>query len=154
MTYKILIPLDGSKLAETAIDHAIKVADPKDSEFLLARVWTAISDFPYPLESDEWDVIRERHSAYIDQKVEELKARGLQVRGLVKEGAADEALISFAEIEDVDLIVMTSHGRSGLTRWILGSVAERVIRHAPCPVFILNRRTLKRLEEQNEKSAT
>ena len=151
MIHKIMIPLDGSPLAETAIEHAMKIANPQESEFLLVRVWTAISDYPYPLESDQWDVLRERHSSYIDDKVAELKERGMKARGLVKEGAADEAIISFAEVEGADLIVMTSHGRSGLTRWILGSVAERVIRHAPCPVFILNRRTLKRLEEQGEQ---
>jgi nucleotide-binding universal stress UspA family protein len=80
---------------------------------------------------------RSAAEAYMREAVKKIDAGGLDVRGEIVEGDAAEAIVDYASKKDVDLIIMATHGRSGITRWALGSVADRVVRHAKVPVLLV-----------------
>jgi len=71
---------------------------------------------------------------------------------VVLAGSAAEAVLSYAEENEIELIVLTTHGGSGFGRWLLGSVAERICRHSPCPVLSIGQKTLKKLEQMLVKT--
>ncbi len=147
MFNKILVPLDGSELAERALEPALTLAPPQSELTLLRGI------------APEKILIPDAHSLLIgysvlwpDQSLEDSRKEArsylqavrkskipqdMTVRLEVAEEDAAEAILSLAAAEDIDLISMSSHGYSGLTRWVLGSVAERVLHHAPCPVLVI-----------------
>jgi nucleotide-binding universal stress UspA family protein len=82
--------------------------------------------------------VREEASEYLDKKVTELKKLGVaKVSRVTKEGFAGDEIIALGRNTPDGLIAMCSHGRSGVTRWVLGSVAETVVRHSGGPVLVL-----------------
>ena len=135
---KIMIPMDGSDLAEAAVDVAAKMSD-SDTVFVLLQVLNSLLGKPAPEEID-------RARAYLNTFVPQLamKRAPADIRVLVMEGPVAESIIDTAEEEGVGLIIMTTQGSGGLARWLMGSVAERVVRHAHCPVLTVGRRTLER----------
>jgi nucleotide-binding universal stress UspA family protein len=134
---KILIPLDGSELAEAAVDLASNMAD-SDTVFVLLQV---INPFIGTLNPDDLDEAREYLKGFVPRLAQ--KKAPADVRILVMQGPVAETVIEMAEEEEAGLIVMTTQGSGGLARWLMGSVAERVVRHAPCPVLTIGRRTLE-----------
>ncbi len=136
MTKKILVPLDGSALAEQALDIAEKMLDP-EVELLLLRVVG-----PLIVSSKQVDEARD----YLEDMVSQLQAshRNVLLDPIVAEGIAPEKIIEAAEEHDAGLIIMTTHGAGGLGRWLMGSVAEKVVRHAPCPVLTIGKRSLQK----------
>jgi len=131
MYKKILVPLDGSELAEKALDHAEKLAKPFDAEIILFQVVPLVSiyaaaEFVTPFVVDEKQ--KEAAQRYLTNLAEELKKRGFRVTAKLKAGSLVAAdIIDFAKESRVDLIVMCTHGHSGITRWALGSVAHKVL---------------------------
>ncbi len=83
-------------------------------------------------------------SGHVEQLAAELKKKGLRVRALAKRGAPAQVIVETAKRTATDLIVMGTHGRTGLAHVLIGSVAEKVVRAAPCPVLTVRRRTAKR----------
>ena len=75
---------------------------------------------------------------YLDKKVEALKSSSVKAVGKSSKSYPAEAILEMAKTEDVDLIALTSHGATGLTKWIFGSVAEKILRHADRPILIKN----------------
>jgi nucleotide-binding universal stress UspA family protein len=143
MYHKILAPLDGSAFAECALDHVKAIAQGCEvPEVVLLRVAEPIhsSDLAAYAEAGI-DTAMLMHDVeagaqlYIAKKAEELKKQGVPVRGVVSTGWAADAIMSFAEKENVDLIIMSTHGRSGIGRWFMGSVADKVVRHSKVPVL-------------------
>lgn len=141
MYKKILCTLDGSELAEQALPHALAMAKAFDAELTLLRV---VEPPPLPLlpefataEVDLLPRLEEEAKAYIAQKVEELKQAGYKVTGVIEEGRAADAIADFSKEHGMNLIVMATHGRSGLSRWAFGSVADRVLRLSCCPVLLI-----------------
>lgn len=134
---KILIPLDGSALAENALEVADKMSGP-DVTLVLLRV---VNPVVGALSSDEEAEAQE----YLDEVAAQLRrdSKPGDIRVLVVEGTTASTIIDTAEEEKVGLIIITTHGSGGLVRWLMGSVAERVVRHAPCPVLTIGRRTLE-----------
>ncbi len=150
MYKKILVPLDGSPLAEQAIEPAIKIAKRHEAEIVLVRAAELTVLPPATWSYLDVDEVhkeeRASYQAYLDGlKVEEVPCRTVLIEG---EGLGADPLLAYAEKENVELIVMTSHGRTGLNRWLFGSVAERVVRHAPCPVLTIGPKTLRRNSER------
>lgn len=136
---KILLPLDGSQLAETAVPAAQALAQRWQGEIVLLH--TTEPFIPIGLGGQpELSVQVQRQSldasssylAGICQRLKGVKARASAILGYPR-----EEIVRFAEQEACQLIVMSSHGRSGPTRWLLGSVAEAVLRLAPCPVLLV-----------------
>jgi nucleotide-binding universal stress UspA family protein len=141
MYKKILVPLDGSELAKKALDQAEKLAKTFDAEIVLFQVvpFMPIYGSPElvtPLIVDEKQ--KEAAEKYLLNLAEELKKKGLKVRSMVRTGqVVAMEIIDFAKESRVDLIVMCTHGRSGITRWVLGSVALKVLTRAEAPILLI-----------------
>ena len=142
MYKKILVPLDGSELAEKALEHAEKLAKTFDAEIILFQVvpFMPIYGSPElvtPLIVDEKQ--KETAQKYLTHRIEEMKNRGHRVTSMVRIGQQVAVeIIDFAKESGVDLIVMCTHGRSGITRWVLGSVAHKVITRAETPILLIH----------------
>ncbi len=141
MYKKILVPLDGSEIAKKALDQAEKLAKVFESEIVLFQVvpFMPIYGSPElvtPLVIDEKQ--KELAEKYLFDLAEDLKMKGFKVRGMVRTGqqVAGE-IIDFAKEEGVDLIVMCTHGRSGISRWVLGSIALKVLTRAETPILLI-----------------
>ena len=146
MYQHIMVPLDGSELAECVLAHVETIATGCDvTRVTLVRVVTPLhlhggveSRFSPEerkhLEGDSINVARE----YLDKLVEKLKENGVAVESevLYGEHVVDE-VVNYAERNEVDLIVIATHGRSGVSRWVWGSVADRILRAAPVPVLMV-----------------
>ncbi len=141
MYRKILVPLDGSPLAEKALDQAIKLAKVFDSEIILFQVvhFMPIYGSPElvaPLIVDEKQ--KEYAEKYMAKITQETEAKGLKVRSLVKTGQQVAVeIIDFAKEVGADLVVMSTRGRSGISRWVLGSTAHKVLVRAETPILLL-----------------
>jgi nucleotide-binding universal stress UspA family protein len=139
----IILPLDGSEFAESVLPMVAGLAKKLDLEVLLFRAYHIPSyayarDEGYAVNYDELvSGVRDEASKYLDKKATELKKLGVvKVSCVSKEGFAADEIISLGQRTPDNLISMCSHGRSGIRRWMLGSVAETVVRHSSSPVLI------------------
>jgi nucleotide-binding universal stress UspA family protein len=141
---RILVPLDGSILAESALPEAKQLAELTGAELVLIRVvdYSARDKFGdfgllYEYEamaqalSEERDLAR----AYLADVARDLEAEGYSVSAALVDGIAAKAIVGLTEPGDV--IVMATHGRTGMKRWFIGSIAEEVLRHATVPVLLI-----------------
>ena len=141
MYKKILVPLDGSPLAEKALDQAEKLAKTFDSEIILFQVVHFMPIYGSP-ELVAPLIVDERHKEfaekYLAKLVKEIEGKDLKVKAVVKTGQQVAVeIIDFAKENGVGLIIMCTHGRSGITRWVLGSVAHKVLTRAETPVLLV-----------------
>jgi len=142
----ILVPLDGSERAEQVLPIAARIAHASGGSLLLVRVADISADpalqFPEPLIDLEVVLKIERANAttYLEGIAASHILEGLDIVMHVVEGKPEQALLSVAQTMHADLIVMNSHGYTGLARWMLGSVAQRIERHSSVPVLILHDR--------------
>ncbi|MBM2824633.1 MAG: UspA domain protein [Dehalococcoidales bacterium] len=147
MYKKIMVPLDGSKLAECVLPHVETIAKGCDvPEVLLVQVVEPIA-IPYGRETAEIASMEQLKAFEIHNKVEaekylqeivtQLSKAGVNARANVTFGKAAEALGEFTTRNEIDLIVIATHGRSGINRWVWGSVTDRLIRSVSVPVLIV-----------------
>jgi len=140
---KIVVPIDGSGWSERAIPHAADIARTNNAEIILLHVFRApASEYTDQIalagQDDQIQQIREQLKQKLASLRNELRAQGLQTRIQMIEGAGVASLIcDYINEEDVDLVVMTSHGRTGLGRFIFGSVAHKVMQEVSVPVLIV-----------------
>ena len=140
MYKRILVPLDGSALAESAVPHAIAQAMCFQAELLLVRVLEPLAEsvgkaLPGIDQAEEWT--RQMASDYLEQVAARALNAGIAVRAEVVEGQPHHRIVEYAQANHVDLIVISARGRSGISRWLMGSVADRVIRGADVPVLLV-----------------
>ena len=142
----IIVPLDGSKVAETVLPRAIELAKKLRLEIVLTRAYQiplssayARADAPYIPNSDALlNVVKEEAGAYLEAKVNELKQNGIEkVSSILLVGSGADEIIDLARTTPDNLIAMCTHGRSGVKRWALGSVTEKVVRHSGDPVLVV-----------------
>jgi len=145
---KVLVPLDGSKLAECVLPHVERLAESgMVKEIILLRVCDSpsiVADYP-ETKNKTWDKHVERMttnaqqacSLYIEDVEQSLKDKGFKVKAESSLGKPAEEIVNFANKSKVDLIIMASHGRSGVSRWAYGSVAEKVLRSSCIPVLLV-----------------
>jgi nucleotide-binding universal stress UspA family protein len=132
--------LDGSQVAEQALPHAVAQAKHFEAELILLRV---IEPFPPVRGLSHTDLrqIREQSQEwageYLDGIAKIPRQRGVSVVTSTVEGQSGAAILQFAEANQVDLIVICTRGRSGVSRWLMGSVADRVTRGARMPVLLV-----------------
>jgi nucleotide-binding universal stress UspA family protein len=141
MYKKILIPLDGSELAKVALDEAERLAKVFDAELVLVEIIPFLPiygspELVTPLIIDEKQT--ETAEQYLASLADALRQKGFRVSTKVKTGHQVPAeIIDYAKECGVDLIVMSTHGRSGITRWFVGSVALKVLTRAETPILLI-----------------
>ena len=142
MYKKILVPLDGSELAKKALDHAEELAKTYSAEIILFQVVPRMAAYGLPELGTPLIVEeRQKEAAEMDltKLAEEMKTRGHKVAAIVKKGQhVAVEIIDFAKELGVDLIVMCTRGHSGITRWVLGSVAHKVLTRAETPILLVH----------------
>ena len=141
MYKRMLVPLDGSELSEVVFPYARELAGRLGLELILLHV-----------HSPEEGEIAPLHRAYIEHKAEVIKcqleevqqktgigsgSKVVQVRGELAEGYPAEEIIRYVEKNNIDLILLATHGRSGIKRWIMGSVAEKVLQESSVPTWLV-----------------
>jgi nucleotide-binding universal stress UspA family protein len=143
LTQNILVATDFSKSAELALDAAALLARQNDAKVTLVHVFEATPFAPLVTDPETGHtVIEEETREELHAKLREIASTHLgdidDVKSalVVSKNAAD-GICHYAEREGVDLIVLSTHGRSGLAHLLIGSVAEKVVRHASCPVLTL-----------------
>ena len=155
---RILVPTDFSDHAEQAIRHAAAIARWSGAELIVLHVVEKFMDYSllysdiFPFQTptqDAYRVIEDRIKVRISTALEEFAAEGLRSRALVTTGSPHVEIIRISEREAVDLVVIATHGRSGLTHAILGSTAEKVVRRAPCPVLVIRKNGRDLLVEED-----
>jgi nucleotide-binding universal stress UspA family protein len=165
MFKKIIVPCDGSDLASESVFPQVEdLAKSMDAEVIILRVipvpagrsgsafMPGAPEMPAPLPVTAEDVEVARHPIYKDQEIASaeaearhsvsqaeamLREKGVSARSEVLLGQPAEEIIDYADEENADLIVMCTHGRSGLGRWVFGSVTEKVLRAAHTPVLVI-----------------
>lgn len=138
---RILVPLDGSPLAEEALPYATDLVRTDESELYLFRVLTLPASGLAGLEagvieSAYWETAREEADEYLQRMASDLSAEGVQTEYSIGTEPIAEEILTFAERNDIDIIIMTTHAREGLSRLILGSVTDRIIRAGQVPVLV------------------
>jgi nucleotide-binding universal stress UspA family protein len=148
MLKRILVPLDGSPLAESALAVAARVAQASDGSIVLLRVIGVPTTYtPYiygpdmaqspSLAKELLDTEQENAEKYLAEIARLDILAGIKVEPIITPGTAGMAILNTVNEENVDLIVMSSHGETGFKRLALGSVAQHVSRHSPVPVLVL-----------------
>ncbi len=150
----IMLTLDGSELSESALPHAVSLAKAYGSRLLILRV---VPPVIHPFEVDYgvgspygYEKILEAETQaandYLSAKVNEVQAQGVTAEALGPFGEPASAILDTAEQRGVQLIVMATHGRSGIGRFVFGSVADRVLRSAEVPVLLVRVRGAEKSE--------
>jgi nucleotide-binding universal stress UspA family protein len=130
---RVLVATDGSKQCRTAIDRAIDFAGSYGGDISVVSIVDVPSEFYAEAPQVVEDLVHKARG-YVDDVKKQAEASGVKAETFVREGEAYQAIIELAK--DVNIIVMGSHGRTGLKRLLMGSVAEKVIGYAPCPVLV------------------
>ncbi len=145
MYEKIMVPLDGSELAECVLPHVESLAKGCQTRSV---VFVRVIEPSYlPSGGDYAFSERDRKSMeaaqvaaaedYLKKLVARLKYNGVDLSWKVIQGNVAEALIDYADSSNADLIIMATHGRSGVSRWVWGSVADKLLRSACVPVLMV-----------------
>lgn len=159
MYNKIMVPLDGSELAECVLPHLeafikgfsitdvrlVRVMEPVKPD---VRIYdNTFSDELIRQAQKIWKDLERQGKAsaknYLNKVSEHLKQKGTTIHSEVLIGDVAESLSDYAESNDIDLIIMATHGYSGIKRWIMGSVAEKIFRSASVPVFMVRPAAVK-----------
>ena len=137
MYEKILVPLDGSELAEVALPHAEELGWRISSEVTLLQV----SETGESQRFHEHEVYLQREADLVKRNIVHHLGKdqeeNIRVKSVVMEGYPAEEIVDYAEKSDIDMIIMATHGRTGVRRWALGSVADKVVRAASQPVVLI-----------------
>ena len=149
MYSKIMVPLDGSELAECVLPHVETISNSGQvKNVVLVRVVNPIrlpasvpatGDFGFR-EEDRLQLEDHRRltaESYLKKLANRLKIEGASISHAVVEGKVADSLADYAVNNDVDLIVIASHGRSGVSRWVMGSIAEKMVRSSCVPVLMV-----------------
>ena len=138
---KVLLPVDFSECSQKALQYALSFARQFQAEVLLLHVVETVYPPPELVVLD---------SAALDHRVRDAAERqlaawskeisGVRARALIRSGVPHHEIVAAAEENNIDLIILGTHGRSGMAHLFLGSTAERVVRRAPCPVMVVRER--------------
>lgn len=144
MYKKILVPLDGSELAEKVLPHVTALAKGGGTEVtLLTVIQPTLGPAGAKIEAMP-DVLAERMAAlktealiYLEKVQRDLKGKGVTAQCVAQEGDVASQIIFLAEKQGFDLITMATHGRTGIDRFVMGSIAEKVVRSTVKPVLLI-----------------
>ena len=145
MYKKVMVPLDGSTLAECVFPHVEAIANGCPvRELILLRIVEPegiypISDLPIDpnLAAARESEGKKKAEDYLGEIADRLDAPGLTITARAIVGRVTESLVDYCVDDDVDLIIIATHGRSGVTRWVRGSVADKILRSSKIPVMMI-----------------
>jgi len=142
MYKKILVPLDGSPLAEAVLPHAQALAKSEGAEIVILSVPVTpnlemLSRSP-GLIAKIIEESEQETEDYLKAEIIKLEKEGTKVSSIMREGPIPEIILKVADEIHADMIAMSTHGRSGIQRWLMGSVADRVVHHAHIPVMLIH----------------
>jgi nucleotide-binding universal stress UspA family protein len=144
MYKKIVAPLDGSEFSECSLDHVTAIAKGcQVNHVVLLKVmephdrYTGYTGVSQETLDEMRQKVRGQSEEYLARVADRLKEKGVKASPVIVEGKPADEIINYASQNQADLIIMSTHGSSGLTRWAFGSVADRVVRHAPVPVLVI-----------------
>lgn len=155
MYQKILVPLDGSIVGEAALpaveDLITKICPQNSVQVVLLQVLTSLTHYILAGETSvqisytdqEVSQIKKETAAYLEKAGAGIKARGAALSYRISVGNATDEILKAANEVNADLIAISTHGRSGFSRWALGSVTERIIRLTDRPVLVIRSKTAK-----------
>jgi nucleotide-binding universal stress UspA family protein len=137
---RLLVPLDGSALAEEALPHALLIARMFNATVELLSVVPRSDLTAYPeswFPDLEYEALKAQRQRYLDDLGARLQQRGLRIETALEAGDVPETIVRIAQSRAADLIVMATHGRGGIMRWVLGSVAAKLLAAAPVPLLLV-----------------
>jgi nucleotide-binding universal stress UspA family protein len=138
---KVLLAIDDSKFSEAATHALIAQAKPKETEVRVLHVIEPVviaGEGGFLIDSEAMtQELRKKGEVLLTQTAQALRTAGFQVATAMEEGNPKSVIVDFAAKWPADLVIMGSHGRKGLDRFLLGSVSETVVRYAPCSVQIV-----------------
>ena len=144
MYKKILVPLDGSELAECVLPHVESIAKGcgVKNVILVRALEPYVSSYAQVYLSDEQRKEADARAEgaareYLDKVADRVKLDGVEVQKRFITGSPAESIAEYATENEVDLIIISTHGRSGISRWVWGSVADRILRSACVPVLMV-----------------
>lgn len=140
MYNKILVPTDGSDFAKKAQKHALFLAGVSGAEIIAVSVTENNFVNGLPLDDEVYQlnqILKERSEENL-QEFDKLNADDLKITHVIREGSPAKCILEVAKEENVDLIVMGSSGKSGFDRFIMGSVADKVVNSAKCAVLVIH----------------
>ncbi len=140
MYKKILVPTDGSEFAKKAQKHALFLANVTGAEIIAVSVTENNFVNGLPLDDEVYQlnqILKERSEENLEE-FDKLNENDLKITHVIKEGSPAKCILEVANDEDVDLIVMGSSGKSGFDRFIMGSVADKVVNSAKCAVLVIH----------------
>jgi len=135
----ILVPVDGSSLAECVLPHAVALARAFDVQVTLLRVLERphTAGRTQSVDPLDWHIHKAEAKAYLGEVATRLQETDVQVESALLEGQPAERIIEFAHAQDVGLILLSSHGRSGLSGWNISSVVQKIILRAYMPTMVV-----------------
>ncbi len=141
----ILVPLDGSEIAEQVLPHVHALAaNEGTTRITLLRavppVFTTSVDYSGMLASTTTDTLESLEAEarrYLDAIADQFRAEGYTVQTEISAMPAAEAILDYADSQHADLITIATHGRSGISRWVFGSVTQKVVQTCPVPVLVV-----------------
>ncbi len=149
MFERILVPLDGSKVGEAALAHVeqlvSKMAPEVKTEVILFQVISSLAHYviageasvQVPYTDREIAQIKKKAKDYLDKAGEGLRSKGITVKTKVATGKAAEEIVKAADELKADLVAMSTHGRSGISRLTFGSITDKVLRTGNVPVLVV-----------------
>jgi nucleotide-binding universal stress UspA family protein len=134
---RILVPLDGSELAQIALPYAEKLAGVLGSQIILIYISESADDRYHHMHQFYLQQMVEATKQNAERSLDKREGRAIKVDSVILVGDPAEEIVDYAGKEDIGLIVMSTHGRSGIKRWAMGSVAEKVLRATKQPMAII-----------------
>src|SRR5512143_2777085 len=136
---RVLLPLDRSVLAECVLPHAAVIAHAFESRLTLAHVLESRQEANWRRAVDplNWRLRKAQAETYLDQVVRRLQGIGLPVEKRILEGPAAEQIVEYSHANEIPLLILSSHGQSGLTGWNLSSIAQKIVLRARTSIMIV-----------------
>ncbi len=135
----ILVPLDGSSLAECVLPHTSTIAQAFDARVNLVRVLdrSQLAETTQLFDLVNWQINKTGAKLYLEKMASRLQKNGLRVETAVIEGTVANSITEYAQNQKSKLIILSSHGRSGYSRWGISSATQKIIFSAPTSVLII-----------------